>query len=656
MTPLPSLLSSPWPLRAGAPDSRPPSRLRLVGILLLLVCGALISQCPLSASTALPRPSVLLIMPDDVSWDDFSFWRSEGPRTPSIDQLARTGVRLTDFHASPTCSPTRAALLTGRYSNATGVWHTILGRYFLRTDEITIADVFKAGGYRTALFGKWHLGDDFPLRPQDRGFEHAVLFRGGGVDQQHNPWGNRDLAPFTVMDNGQPTVIKENSAFPDPDRAYSTAYFTSQAIDYIRERAAREEPFFAYVAYNTAHVPHDRPPGAREGISDHDAVVEELDRNVGRLLAAIESNGLTRSTLVIFMTDNGAGTRQFRAGKSSPYEGGHRVPCIIRWPAGGLGGTVETSKEMSRLCSHIDVLPTLMDWLRLPDLASRRTPGLAIDGRSLRSLLDADTGNDDPMLIQRTIVVDNQRMDTLRRDRQACVMRDQTDAAGNIRHKWRLVSNRDGNAWELFDVLTDPAQTKNLSGHPNHAQLTQDMLASYDAWWKQVSASSGEYVRPVLGTDRQPSACLYSHDWHTDTIDPPWNHTLVAEGVVSNGFHAVALGRAGTYDFDLRRWPRELEDETSLDSTLGQPLRSARNGAPTMGRALPIRSARLRIWNEERVLFEQSKPCPPHADGARFAVTSLPAGPVYVQTWFYDEKNRELCGAYYVYVDPHPSD
>ena len=140
-----------------------------------MVVGFLVLAVMLGECLAGVKPNVILIMPDDLSYGDFSFYNPRGPRTPNIDSLAHEGVRLTDFHVSLTCSPTRAALMTGRSCEAAGVWHTILGRYFLRTNEVTMADVFKANGYRTALFGKWHLGDSYLFRPKDRGFEHVAV-------------------------------------------------------------------------------------------------------------------------------------------------------------------------------------------------------------------------------------------------------------------------------------------------------------------------------------------------------------------------------------------------------------------------------------------------------------------------------------------------
>jgi arylsulfatase A-like enzyme len=146
----------------------------------------------------------MIIMPDDLSYSDFSYYnhQANAPRTPNINHLGAESVRLTDFDVAPTCSPSRSQLMTGRYDDAVGAWHTVMGRYFLRTNEVTMANVFKENGYNTAIFGKWHLGETYPFRPIDRGFKHTVMHLGGGIDQQPDFWGNRNNMPSTIYVDG----------------------------------------------------------------------------------------------------------------------------------------------------------------------------------------------------------------------------------------------------------------------------------------------------------------------------------------------------------------------------------------------------------------------------------------------------------------------
>lgn len=159
---------------------------------------------------------------------------------------------------------------------------------------------------------------------------------------------------------------------------------------------------------------------------------------------------------------------------------------------------------------------------------------------------------------------------------------------------------------------------------------------------------AGDYTRPIAGSPEEPVICLYSHDWHMEAL-LPWNQTMIAQGMAANGFNAVAFARAGQYTFDLRRWPREIAAETTLTSKLKRPIKSTKRNARIYGKALAIRSARIRVWNGDTVYADKRQPVDPDADSVVFTV-SLPAGPAMVQTWFYDATGKELCGAYYDYV------
>ena len=605
------------------------------------------SSDPLSVSCD-DRPNVILIMPDDLSFGDYSYYNrsADAPRTPHIDRLAESSVRLTDFHVAPTCSPSRAQLMTGRYNDACGVWHTVMGRYFLRTNEVTMADVFKANGYRTALFGKWHLGDAYPFRPKDRGFERVAMLMGGGIDQQHNPWGNRNTPPCILFNDDKPVALDGKNG------PFATDYFTTEAIAYMKEQQAKQEPFFVYLPYNVAHDPQDMPPDARPGADARTATVENMDKNLGLLLGFLDESGLAENTLLVsILGDNGMANHLFRGDKATEYEAGHRVPCLIHWPARGYTNTATGAREVARLTSELDLLPTFMDLLGLRDVA-HRAPDLAMDGRSLKTLLDGEAANDDPMFATRVVVVDNQRLDDLVKFKQACVMRDQLDGKGQILHKWRLMRPSASQPWELYDVQADSRQQTNLLHQAQDEPLkgvVQSLQTAYEEWWHKVSARAAEFGRPVLGSANEPVVCLYSHDWHMADGLPPWSQTMIAAGMAANGYHAVTLERAGDYTFDLRRWPREIAEETSIHSALREPIRSTKGNALTVGKALPIREARIRIWNGNETLAGERQELKADSDGASFTLR-LPAGPAMLQSWFYDESGKELCGAYYVYA------
>ena len=191
-------------------------------------------------------PNVVLVVTDDQGYGDLGCHGNPILRTPNLDALYRRSVRLTDFHVGPTCAPTRASLMTGRYCNRTGVWHTIMGRSLLRRDEVTMADVFAAGGYRTGIFGKWHLGDNYPYRPQDRGFHEVLIHGGGGVGQTPDAWGN-DYFDDTYLHNGTPEKFS----------GYCTDVWFDGAMRFIEDN--RDRPFFAYLATNAPHSPYRVP-------------------------------------------------------------------------------------------------------------------------------------------------------------------------------------------------------------------------------------------------------------------------------------------------------------------------------------------------------------------------------------------------------------
>ena len=247
------------------------------------------------------RPNVVLVMTDDQGYGDVAAHGNAMINTPNMDALYRQSVRLTDFHVDPTCSPTRSALMSGRYSTRTGVWHTIMGRSLMSTDELTIAEVFKAGGYRTGMFGKWHLGENYPLRPQDQGFDYVVCHGGGGVGQGPDWWGN-DYFDDTYFRNGRPEKFT----------GYCTDVWFAEAMEFIERN--KDRPFFAYLATNAPHGPlnvaeeYSRPyeqKGVTPNMAKFYGMITNIDENLGKLMRQLDRLGIAEETILIFMTDNG---------------------------------------------------------------------------------------------------------------------------------------------------------------------------------------------------------------------------------------------------------------------------------------------------------------------------------------------------------------
>lgn len=279
-------------------------------------------------------PNIVLVIADDQGYGDLGHTGNPIIKTPQIDALAAESTSLTDYHVAPTCSPTRAALMTGHWTDRTGVWHTINGRSMLRENEVTLGQLLTDSGYVTGMFGKWHLGDNYPYRPEDRGFAEVYRHGGGGVGQTPDLWDNAYF-DGTYFHNGK--IV--------PAEGFCTDVFFTQARRFIKAQAQAGKPFFAYISTNAPHGPlHcpqeylDRYPDQPAAIAAFYGMITNIDDNVGATRALLEELGIAKNTLFIFTTDNGTATGHevFNAGmrgkKGSEYDGGHRVPFIAHWP------------------------------------------------------------------------------------------------------------------------------------------------------------------------------------------------------------------------------------------------------------------------------------------------------------------------------------
>ncbi len=540
-------------------------------------------------------PNVILVMPDDQGYGDLGCHGNSSIKTPNLDRLHAESVRLTNFHVSPTCAPTRAALMTGRYNSRTGVWHTIMGRSLLRKDEVTMADVFAAAGYRTGIFGKWHLGDCHPFRPQDRGFHESVVHGGGGVTQTPDFWGN-DYFDDTYWHNGTPQKYT----------GYCTDVFFNEAMRFIDENRSR--PFFCYLPPNAAHSPYLVPKKYVELYKDKPVpnaafygMITNIDENMGRLEKKLNELGIAGNTILIFITDNGTASGYGRRGgkeighngglrgtKGSQYDGGHRVPFFIRWPRGGLTG----KKDINHVAAHIDVLPTLASLcgVKLPE-------GLDLDGADLSPLLKG-TAKKWP---DRAIVVESQRIEHPKKWRRCAVMTD----------TWRLVDGK-----KLYAMPKDRAQKNDVAA--KHPEVVKRLRDAYERWWKHVSARFDEYCRIILGGKQNPTH-FTAHDWHGNQV--PWNQGMIRnERLMANGFWAVEIERDGRYEFTLRRWPVSAK----------KPIGDAKK-------------ARIQIAEADI-----TKEVPKGAEKMTFTIP-LQKGEAFLKTWLLYEGGKSR-GAYYVAV------
>jgi len=549
-----------------------------------------------TAKSAARRPNVVLVITDDQGYGDLGCHGNKVIVTPNLDRLHGQSLRLTDFHVDPTCSPTRSALMTGHYSSRTGVWHTIMGRSLLGRDEVTMADVFSASGYRTAILGKWHLGDNYPYRPQDRGFEEVLIHGGGGVGQGPDYWGN-DYFDDTYFHNGKAEQFE----------GYCTDVWFDGALKFIE--ANKDRPFFCYVPTNAPHGPYNvadkyskpyRDKGVPVNQANFYGMITNIDENMGRLARRLKELNLEDDTILIFMTDNGTSGDYdggMRGKKGSAYEGGHRVPFFIRWPAGGL----TSGRDIGTLSAHIDVLPTLIELCGLKGPA-----GVKFDGASIAPVLKGQADR----WAARTLLVHSQRIEHPEKWRQSAVMT----------QRWRLIDGK-----ELYDIKADPAQKNDIADA--NSEVVKKLRDAYEDWWADLSKSFDGYCEIVIGSDKQNPTRLMSHDWHSP--NPAWSQGAVRSGSKANGFWAIEVEHDGEYEFALRRWPIEVD----------KPINAAIEG----GQTISATKARLQIAD-----VDETEPVAAGAVEVRFRVR-LKAGKTRLQTWFTND-NGESRGAYYVYV------
>lgn len=517
-------------------DWKPMSIFRLaLCVLASMVTGSILAT---PAWCAAPdHPNVVLIITDDQGYGDLGCHGNSMIETPNMDKLYGASIRLTDFHVCPTCAPTRSMLMTGRNNNRVGVWHTVMGRSLLRRDETTMADLFDKNGYRTCIVGKWHLGDSYPYRPSDRGFQEWTVHKGGGVGQTPDYWGN-DYFDDIYDHNGEMTKYT----------GYCTDVFFDEAKDFIKQQS--DSPFFLYVATNAPHEPLNVAPelvkpyiakGVPEKMARFYAMITNIDENIGELMATLKSTGHERDTIVIFMTDNGTangivfprkpgktleGWTGFNAGmrgkKGSQYDGGHRVPCFFwdptRWPH---------AQDVNQLTTAADILPTLVSLCHLSGAEE-----IKFDGLSLTPLLDGSKA-DWP---DRTLIVDSQRVELPVKWRKSSVMTKQ----------WRLVDGK-----ELYDIAADPGEANDVAS--KHPDVVKTLRQRYEDWWENIGKRFNEFCPIVVGSPTQPKVTLCCHDWHGEKAES--SQDRLSADMPSEGIWKVDAERAGFYRFTIRERP-----------------------------------------------------------------------------------------------------
>jgi len=574
--------------------------------------------CPVCTSAA--QPNVVLIITDDQGYGDLGCHGNPTLKTPNIDALYRESVRLIDYHVAPTCSPSRAAIQSGHWTDRTGVWHTIMGRSLLRENETTLGQVLQDGGYATGMFGKWHLGDNYPYRPEDRGYQEVMRHGGGGVGQTPDYWDNAyfDGAYFH---NSQPEHVE----------GFCTDVWFDYATRFIKKQKAAKQPFFAYVCTNAPHGPMHSPPEASEpyqklgkNVANFLGMIANIDKNVGQLREFLEREGLTENTIFIFTTDNGtsSGERIHNAGmrgkKGSEYDGGHRVPFFVHWPAGDLVG----GRDVRPITAHVDVLPTLIEMCGVP-----APKEITFDGRSVLPLLRNDTRAIEAWP-DRILVTDSQRVKDPIKWRKSSVMTT----------RWRFV-----NGSELYDIDADPGQQNDVaSKHPDVAKRLSDF---YDAWWTELEPTFDQDCAIYLGHPAENPTRLTCHDWIT-TRSTPWNQASVRDamaGDANTGFWNVKIVADGDYEIRLRRWPQEINASLNAALPPGDDVPGVKPYRARRGKPVNVVKATLRIGDDRA-----TQTVDPNSDETVFTM-ALKAGVTTMSGTFHLADGMSI-GSYYAYV------
>lgn len=408
--------------------------------------------------------------------------------------------------------------MTGRYHYRTGVVDTPYGRSMMYPEEVTIAEALRDAGYRTGIFGKWHLGDNYPLRAMDQGFEESLVHGGGGITQAGDWPGNTYFDP----------MLRHNGSH-EKYRGYCTDIFTAACMEFVQQNRSR--PFFGYLSTNAPHGPLQvdeayAAPFRKMGLDENTArtygMVVNIDENVGKILKQLSALELERESIVIFMTDNGPGFRRYNAGmrgyKGTQYEGGLRVPFFIRWP-----GVIRPGTKIDRLAVHMDIFPTLLEacGVTVPSTA-------ALDGKSLMPLIRGQKSEwpDREIFFQWH---PGEQPELYRN----CAVRTQ---------RYKFV-----NGTELYDLAADPAERTDIAGA--HPEIVAKLRHSYEAWFEDMTeAHHFAPPRIVLGTDHENPAVLSRQDFRGP--DAGWNPDQF-------GYWEVDISRGGQYKIALQLFPAE---------------------------------------------------------------------------------------------------
>jgi arylsulfatase A-like enzyme len=583
------------------------------------------------------RPNVLIINIDDMGYGDMSCHGNPALKTPNLDNLHSQSIRFTQFHTAPMCAPTRGQLISGVTALRNGARWVGTAQTNLRSDIPTMSEIFKEAGYHTGLFGKWHIGDNYPRRPQDRGFDETVWFPQQEIGTISDYW-----------DNDYFDDIYEHNGVKKRYKGFCTDVWFQESMKWMEKCSKSDRPFMCWLPTNVVHGPYyvdqkyrdmANMPDKHPEVQTFFGMMLNLDENIGKLLEWFDETGLRDDTIILFMTDNGVthGYSVYNAGmrgyKGHLWEGGHREPLFISWPNGGIG----KPRDINELAQVHDIAPTLME------LCSIDKPANAdFDGMSLVKQIRGEKQMPD-----RILVVQFQRAVEIKKW-DACIMWG----------PWRLLNAIDADAHdspermamfqkrkreyqinlELYNVRDDPHQDKNIID--KYPEIVRKMKDHYQKWWAKIEPEL-EIDRPIIiGNDAENPSAISCMTWAETYIT---QKSDILKGARSNGYWNLQIDREGTYKFELCRWPKEAEATISGSAKVVYADDFV-YGKEKIGKALPITDARIQIYKYDKKINVKAN------DKAAIFTLQLNKGRKKLRTWFYDKDGNWLCGAYYVYI------
>lgn len=587
-----------------------------LSVFIMLLIG--LTACTSLPPSASSLPNLVILITDDQGYGDLSCHGNPILKTPNLDKLHAESIRFTDFHVGTTCAPSRASLMTGKYCNKVGAWHTINGREMVWPDETLLPELLKQMGYTTGMFGKWHLGDTYPYRPQDRGFDEVLVHGGGGVGQTPDYW-NNDYFDDTYFHNG----------VPEKKEGYCTDVWFDAALSFIEQN--KDQPFFSYIATNAPHGPfyvdttYSQVYQGKTGVVNANfyGMIANIDENVGRLRAKLTEWGVADNTILLFLTDNGTAAgcqldqerfvaQGYNAGmrgkKGSAYEGGHRVPLFVYWKDGEIMG----GRDIDQLAGVFDLVPTIMDWVQ-----GKQKHDSGWDGSSLQPLI----AGQEP--VERILFADTQRKQDLVKYKDYSVMTED----------WRLVSG------ELYQIRQDPEQRNDVAAA--HPEVVDSLKAAYEAWWAKVSARAADYCYFQLGKEMGVPYTLTEHDLLNNDQGVAWNQGHIRAGRGTQGYWPVQIEVAGKYRFDLRRWPLESGLQMAAPAPEGDLIPQGR--AYKEGKALSFKAANITLGDQKAEAIVN-----PDSEAVQFTLDLSP-GQYQLKANFIDQEDQ-ASSCYYVYA------